>query len=477
MVALFRGRPLTLDIRLLFEKVRSQVKAPVGLEDIEEFEVIYRIPRAAITEEILEGVRQLHEPDEIEPFLRDILADKTETPHTSTEIADILTTHVTHLRQSRQTAFVNKGKSYPKVTAKEVSYQLLRLRQIPNLGLMVLLAVGDIYDDAKRDFLQISEDAGVDYMIVDKIDVARLFIAYHKICPKDGTPFFNGKCRKCGTPANEPIELTLKVHEELRYDILSHDDISYGQLKRYRANIWTDPHYSKAALLEVIKRVTWELRQSQFYSSKEIESHFCEQEADCVFLRVYLDWRDEQQTNWVCRSCWVRPDLPEASRHWSIGANERLGEIEIDWNHDYYHQRDFWSQHLGKKEDWVRKVEGLLPKVEEIVREARRLLEEYGKDKFKEQKLQARFEQLEAQSWKLFQEAGNKKVPPLYCQECDSVFLAVISSFQDIFIPFATPKESGLNWEQKLRIMQNHLKMYEESKARFHYEWRKIGRR
>ena len=125
------------------------MKAPIRLEDIEEFDLVCRIPRAAITEDILKGVRQLHEPDEIEPFLRDILTDQTETPHTSTEIADILTTHLTHLRQPRLTAFVNKGKSYPKVTSKEVTYQIYRLRQIPNIGVMVLLAVGEIYDDAR----------------------------------------------------------------------------------------------------------------------------------------------------------------------------------------------------------------------------------------------------------------------------------------------------------------------------------------
>lgn len=452
------------------------MKAPVRLEDIEEFELVCRIPRAAITEEILKGVRLLNEPDEIEPFLRDILTDKTETPHTSTEIADILTTHLTHLRQPRLAAFVNKGKSYPKVTAKEVSYQIIRLRQVPNLGLMVLLAVGEIYDDAKRDFLQIAEDAKVDYMIVDAIDVARLCIAYHKICPKDGTPYLNGKCRKCGTPASEPIELILQVHEELRYNVLSHNDVSHGLAKRYSANICTDPHYSKAALREVIKRVTWELRQSRFYGSKQLEWHFGEQEADCVFLFVYLDLRDLQQNNWVCRSSWIRADLPENSRL-RLGGNDWLGEIEIDWNYNYYQMRDFWSNRVGKKEDWIRKLEELLPQVEEIVQEARSLLEEHNEGKLGEQELQATLGQLESEALNLSQKAGNQEIPPLDCRECDSVLQAMMCSFHNIFIPFATWGQAGWDWKQKLWLMQHSIKMYEEDKNRFRYEWRKIGRR
>jgi hypothetical protein len=64
------------------------MRSPVRLEDVEEFEVGNRIPRSAITDETLSGVRQLNEKDEIEPFLREILPDKNEPAYTSTEIAD-----------------------------------------------------------------------------------------------------------------------------------------------------------------------------------------------------------------------------------------------------------------------------------------------------------------------------------------------------------------------------------------------------
>jgi hypothetical protein len=95
---------------------------PVRLEDLEELIVAGRISRHAITQDILVGIRQLNEKNEIEPFLRDILPDPTNTPHTSTEVADILTTHVTFSSSGkpRLAAFVNKGKSYSKVTSEKV---------------------------------------------------------------------------------------------------------------------------------------------------------------------------------------------------------------------------------------------------------------------------------------------------------------------------------------------------------------------
>ncbi len=129
---------------------------PTLIEDIEEFELVRRIPRRGIDNQILAGVRQLDEANELEPFLREILPDVTETAHSATEIADILTTHVTIRGVPRLAAFVNKGKATPRVTSKLVVHQVMRLQSVPGLNLIVLLAVGDIQDDIKRDFLQVA---------------------------------------------------------------------------------------------------------------------------------------------------------------------------------------------------------------------------------------------------------------------------------------------------------------------------------
>ena len=159
------------------------------LGEIQEFWEVNKISRRAITPKILSRVRDLDEKEEIEPFLREILPDFTETPHTSTEIADILTSHITYSGRAHLTAFVNKGKSSPKVTSKQVAHQIMRLKDIDLLDFIVLLAVGDIQDDIKRDVTFMAEQKAADYMIVDAIDIARLFIAYCKICHKDGTPY------------------------------------------------------------------------------------------------------------------------------------------------------------------------------------------------------------------------------------------------------------------------------------------------
>lgn len=396
-------------------------KTPLRLEDIEEFELVRRVPRRAINENpaILQRVRQLGEAEEIEPFLRQILADETRTAHTSTEIADILTHHVTRGGRPVLAAFVNKGRATRRVSAREVAHQISRLGRIPGIGLLVLLAVGDIQDDAKLDLLQTADYAGADYLIVDATDVARLFVAYHKVCPRDGTPYSGGGCPACGTPASEPVELTLRVHEDLRYDVVDQRDSSVGGVKRYTARIVTDPHYPKAVLRKVFARVTWDLRRSRFYRSELGEAAFGDRDADCVILFIYLGQRDLQDNNWVCRTLWCRPDLPADLRP-LIEGEERLGEIVVDWSTDYDHLREFWSGHSTTKEAWVAAVEPLAAEADAIAARLGALLVEHGDGRLGAGDLNRSVGAMEQRARELLDTAAERGTPPVDCRDCDS---------------------------------------------------------
>jgi hypothetical protein len=442
------------------------------LDDIEEFEFVRRIPRSAITDIILEGVSQLNERDQIEVFLREILPDKNETPHTSTEIADILTT-VTHQGKSLFTAFINKGKSTPNVTAKIASHQISRVRRFPGINLIVLLAVGDIQDDIKADLIQAATDAKADYMFVDAIDVARLFVAHHKICPHEGFPFENGQCKVCGFSVEEPLTLAIKVHEEPRYNVLVHQENSHGPAKRYSAEVWTNHHYSKSTLREIIKKVIWNLRKSRYYRSEYTEERFGDRDADVVAVFVYFDELDRQTRNWYCRALWIDPNLPNANRPARLNG-EWLGEIEIDWQKEYDAQRIFWVKNQGDKETWVKKIDLLVPKMDELIRLATLHLAEHEQGRLSHDLLDDQFASYEQDALNLSREAGNTQLPPLDCRDCEQKFQNMTAQCHNVFLPFARwGKQTNRDWKQKLWLVRDALKRYANEKQDFLYEWKK----
>lgn len=175
-----------------------KTQTALRLEDFDEFKLVERISREDLGEEVLKNVRNLDERKQIEVFIREIIGDRTKTPHGPTEIVDIRA-ELTCRGQRRRTGFVIKGKSEKHVTAKNVSHQILRpLNRLPRLDVIVLLAVTDIQDDAVEVLEREAEKVCVAELIVRTEDVARLLIAYNKICPKDGVPYSQGRCPKCG---------------------------------------------------------------------------------------------------------------------------------------------------------------------------------------------------------------------------------------------------------------------------------------
>ena len=101
----------------------------IELHDIDEFSEVVTIPSSDVNDTILSNVRDLDEKSEIEQFVREILYDPDETPHCSTEIADILT-HLHVKGNKRLVAFVLKGKSFQKVRSKDITHQFAKLFQM-----------------------------------------------------------------------------------------------------------------------------------------------------------------------------------------------------------------------------------------------------------------------------------------------------------------------------------------------------------
>lgn len=447
----------------------------IKLYDIDEFSKVKAIPDASINETILSNVRNLDEKSEMERFIREILFDPNETPHGPTEIADILTSHV-HVRGDRRLAsFVLKGKSFQRVSSRVVTHQFVKLRQVPSLGLIVFGAVGNIQDDAQRDFVQIAFDAECDYLIIDAQDFARLFITYGNICPKDGLPYDNtGTCEK-GHVRDKGLTLEMKVGEKVRYDIMDLKDESYPGAKRYSATILLDRHYPRDLLRTIIKKATEEIKTRKYYRDERMKAWWGETPAHVVWLSIAFDVEDIQNVNWFCSTCWIDPSLEEVFRPAGLKGNEILGDITLLWNDDYEQRKRFFESQYGTKEEVLEAILPILEEMLELARQGINYSEDFQTGNISESVFISKMKQMEPRVTELYNQSGNISTPPPECEDYHQACENVFATIHNMFFYFSEGGLKRWNDQKRNRLLQYAIKTFNEDRTRLELEDKKLS--
>lgn len=446
----------------------------IQIQDIEQFGLVTRVPNGAISPEVLIGVRNLHEKEALEPAIREILYDPNETPHGPTEIADIFTSRVTLAGKPRVAAFVLKGRSFKRVSSREVTHQFVRLRRISDLGLMVFAAVGDIQDDARADFIQTAQDAGCDYLIIDAVDVARVLIAYEKICPQDGTPYDDaGVCQQ--RHSRDPgITVQYRINEDPRYEIHRLRDVSHAGAKRYSATILVNRHYSREILREIIKTATDEVRGSNYYQNEKVEARWAETPAHVVWLDVAFDLEDLRRANWVCQSEWIDPDLDPSMRPSVMQGDERIGDIEVAWNKNYEFMKDLVRSFSASKGEVLAKLRPVLKRMLELGDVAVDLFSSYRQGDLSNAAFSRRMEEFQTEVNELYLRSGNLPMPPDDVKDYDEVCHSLFGHVDNLYLPFSELGRDTWNTAQRDGLLYGTIKRYVKDKARLQYEDEKM---
>ena len=366
-----------------------------------------------------------------------------------------------HVRgDNRLAAFVLKGKSLKKVSSKDITHQFAKLRQIPELGLMVFAAVGDIQDDAQRDFIQTATDAKCDYLIIDSQDLARLFIAYDKICLKDGTPYSDtGVCRE-GHELDKGISLEMEVREKVKYTRYRQQDVSHFGAKRYSEIVLLDRHYSRELIRTIIEEETDKLKGSNYYRNERFKARWGKTPTHVVWLFIACDREDIRVANWVCRTCWISSSLPPEMRPMALKGNERMGEIDILWNDGYRSIKEAYENHFGTKEEVLSSVQKILKGMVYSAKQAIKCFEEYKSGSISERDFISKMQEMEPNVRKLYHESGNIPHPPLDLEDYDDACQNIFATIDNMFLYYS---ESGLEkWPRKNRdwLMQDSIESY-----------------
>lgn len=450
----------------------------IKIYDIDEFSEIKSIPDSAIHTAMLDYMRGLDEKLEIEQFIREILYDPNETPHGPTEIADILTD--LHIKGNKKLAvFVIKGKSFKKVTSKDVTHQFAKLRQIPDIGLMVFGAVGNIQDDAQRDFIQTAVDANCDYLMIDVHDFCRLFIAYEKVCPKDGSPFDDmGICKK-GHLKDEGLTLEMEVREKKQFTILRQRDVSHAAAKRYSAIILLDKHYPKDIIRAIIQEASDAIKITTYYHNQQMEKIWGNTPAHVVWLSIAYDLEDVQNANWVCQTCWIDSSLSNQLRPMFLNVNENLtenlGDIDISWNKNYKSYKNEFHKQFGSKSEVISAISSLLNPMVDLANEAITYFRKYQSEIISEDDFIQKMQSNAIRVNDLYLQSGNILFPPEDCKDFDQSCQNLFATIHNIYLYYS---QKGIEtWSKSKRdwLMLDKIRQFEDDMNTIEFEKRKIN--
>lgn len=449
-----------------------QMPKQIKLNEIDEFSEVLSIPDTAISQRILNNVKNMDE-EQMEKYFRQMIFDPTKTPHGPTEIADILSS--LHVKGDKKlTAFVLKGKSFKKVTSRDISHQFFKLRSIPGLKLMVFAAAGNIHDDAKRDFFQAAKDAESECIIMNTHDLAKLFISYKKICPKDGTSFDIGGVCKEGHKVDSGIRLEMEVGEKIKYSIFRQSDKSFGGAKRFAAQILIDKHYSKEILRKIIKELTEKLRKDTYCGNDLVKERWGNSPAHVVWLRIGHSIEDLINSNWSCHSQWIDPLLEEDMRPLGLHGSELYDNIEIRWNEDYKKMESFFETHSGTKNEVLTGLLKLLDEMESVSQNVINLFKQYMEGEITENVFIKGMQQLTPKIDQIYNESGDVPLPPPDCKDFYQACLDIFAVFENMTLYYS---EIGLKkWKRANRdfLMKSTIESFLDKYEIVKFERKKL---
>ncbi len=304
------------------ERARGMIRP----EAVDNFRKITSIP--AVDAEIVERLRSVDERSQLEPALMRIIGEVDETPHGPTEIADITTVHLQVLGRPALGGVVIKGKALRTVRAKDVADQLQRAAALPQVGLIMLAAVGNIQDDTKQRLGWLADQIRADWLVLDRGTLARLLVAYGELCATHGTWLAQGPCSSCPARRSAP-----RRPARVPFTVLSLEDVSTGAAKRFGVHLLVPSGLDEAEIEAQIRSAIDGLRRERYSRSERVEAVHGDRLADVLFLYIYEDITDRPFANWVCRALWVSPDLDPRRAPASFGEPDPIDpSLRIDWN-------------------------------------------------------------------------------------------------------------------------------------------------
>jgi hypothetical protein len=261
------------------------------------------------------------------------------------------------------------------------------------------------------------------------------------------------------------------------FSIISTNDISTGQAKRYRSEILVGNANDDTVRLAIFQ-ATEHLKAVVEHSSDNHAAQWGNQKPHLITLFVYRDLDDKAHTNWIARTIWRDPNSEGAKLVKFGKMNDFTEDIEIDFADNQKQQ--VWRQHISRhvitKYQFLKKVERWINVSDELVRQAMALTQQRDTHQITEDVYIEEMSGLaKAYTEQVEHKYDDGTTGPSEVRDAEMRFVSTIGSGGNVFIYF-TPRGLETWTAQKSRdyMVKSYLDHYQEDRDMLDFEMKKL---
>lgn len=284
-------------------------------------------------------------------------------------------------------------------------------------------------------------------------------------------PRSNVVCKENGEVIAKYCDYVLPVS---LFSITKSNDVSHGTAKRYSARLLLNRELSRGEIVQLIRRVTNDLRDREYYRDQITRNHWVGKQANVVWIFVYPSHEDEKNDNWICRSQWIDPLLDERSCPAQLDGTEIGEDLVIAWSEIY---QDLTKYHIDtalSKEVYLTRVNKILMGIDQYAREAIRLFTQHELNKTAEDDYHQTMAGLQRIIRGLYRQGTETGPEPLECTDFGTKFQSVIAFADNITLPFSDRGKDTWSGGDRDYLIRDAINNYLEARAELQYEQKKL---
>ncbi|KOR32712.1 hypothetical protein TI05_05535 [Achromatium sp. WMS3] len=244
-------------------------------------------------------------------------------------------------------------------------------------------------------------------------------------------PLSNILCKESATEIAKFCNYKFPVNS---FSIMELINFTYGSERRYNAQLLLNQTFSQVQIVQLIRKVTNELRDREYYMGHARPKNWKGKPANVIWLYIYLSFEEERNKNKVCMSQWIDPLLEDElflQPPRSLGT--KIGEdLVISWSKNYQKNARLCDSSVSK-EDYFAKIQYVLEQLDRHIDVVLILLNRYHHtNTISEASYLKKMSQLRLIIKDLYLQGSNVDLVPPECVDFGMKFQSVIAYAKDV---------------------------------------------